>query len=368
MRKLKLKQYQKNRISEAKERIKAWRNGEKSDRIPFIFDPIDMPDRYSIGEKITNTGKAVESMLDEINYKLEQFPDSDYVPYFNLGYLGQQVIPSMFGVKQVIFEDRKPFAVGRVINDLENDLPKLPERIDPDNDGLGPTLREVVIKCLDACDGEIPVRVCDHQSPYGIASKLMDNTDLMYALYDTPDLVHKLINICTNAIADVLLSMEQWAGNPEMVVRSSIEPYTGGGVVLFDDYVSVITPNLAKEFCAPYNNRLFKRFGKGHLHTCGPYFPGYINAVIKSEPASIDINRLRGNTRKFEDMLLLKKISCETGIKLHGRVKCDDRKVDLEYVRILAKGGGLFWHDSGRSEKGLEYLDMAKKVKLEEWN
>ena len=63
----------------------------------------------------------------------------------------------------------------------------------------------------------------------GIATKLIGNEDLMLAMYDTPDFVHQLMDIVTNAIADTIKAMERWAGDPNLIVKNDRDPMPGGG-------------------------------------------------------------------------------------------------------------------------------------------
>ena len=356
--------YSRDRLAEAREIRLAWRNGEAAERIPFVYTVPYKQEKYSRHELHTTPKYAVETMLEEMENQFAVFPDSDYVPMFNMGYLGQQVLGSMFGLREMVVGHAKPFAVGVVVESLEKELDTLPQRFDL-NSGLGPLLREAIQIAVEETGGEIPIRVHDYQSPLGTASKLMGFENLMYAMYDEPELFHKFMKLCVKAIADSIRAAEEWAGSPELIIKSTVDPFEGGGMVIWDDYISVMTPELHKEFCAPYNVELFEIFGKGHLHTCGPYFPGYIDAVIASKPTSIDIVFLNGKTRTYEDMLTLKEISLREGIRLNGRARFGDKPASPELAATLAEGGGFMWQDAGSAEAGLRYLNIARQTKAQ---
>ena len=364
--------FDKDRVEEAKQIRLALREGLPMGRVPFEFLPEMPPYKYTMGERVKDMEKELEYQVDFMNFRFREFPDSDYIPYFTTVHLGQGMIPSMFGAKQVIVEHNQPFIEGRVMESLENDLAKLPKRINPDTDGWGPILRKTVETFLDAADGEIPVCVCDHQSPYGIATKLIGNENLMMAMYDTPELVHDLMDIVTNAISDTIRAMERWAGNPDLIVKNDCDPMPGGGLILWDDYISVISPKLHEEFCLPYNSRLYREFGRGHLHTCGPNFPRYIDAVLKNDPVSIDAIFLRGTARTREDLLEMKRITREKGIILRGSLITYENHFldsneailpDADLFDAMADGGGFYWYEWGKKETGVQLSDTIKR-----WN
>ena len=370
---LKMKKYKvaqsRNRIAEARERTYAWYQG-KPDRLPFSFTP-SFEKRYTIGEMAVDIDKAIEGSVHDMNEIMAGFPDSDYIPFLNLAYLGEGMIPSMFGAEQFIVRDTPPFTQGRIIRNLKKDLPGLPRRINPDTDGWGPLLKETVLRFLDATDGEVPVMICDIQSPYGIATKLVDNQELMLAMYDTPELVHELMELCVQATIDTIRAMERWAGNPDLVVKNVRAPFPDCGLVIYDDYISVLSPSLHEVFCFPYNMKLYREFGIGHLHTCGPYFPGYIDSVLKHRPRSMDIIILRNISRTREDMLLLKQYAGEAGVKLSGSLSSNpvsifdskhDQLPDGEFISRMARGGNLFITSGGKRDFGLELLKIAKSI------
>lgn len=361
MTKINLKPYR-DRIEQAKERVSLWHNRKPADRPPFLFTASGFQSPYTKGEQANDQSKAVDHALLEIKYQLENFPDTDYIPFFKLPYLGEGVIPSMFGAEQHVVENNPPFTKGRILDSI-NDLDKLPVRIDPEKDGWGPRIKEALEIFLDATGGEIPVGVVDHQSPYGIGTKLLGNEELMLAMYDEPELVHRFLDICRQATEDVIAAMEKWAGDPDLIVKNYRIPLKDGGIIIWDDYISVITPSLHKEFSVPVNNRLFKKYGRGHLHTCGPYFPGFIDAVLEHDASTIDMVITRGMVRLEDDFRLLKEQALRTDIRLFGDPWVNDvhihsqnytKKPGREFIKEMVSDGAVFLTSCGTAEEGSE--------------
>lgn len=367
-----------DRIQEAKERRLRQYQGKKIDKIPFIFG-VSAPvcnawisaNPYSFSEMINDPKKAVEAHILSFNWQSENYPDSDWLPMFNTFIYGEGFVPSLFGAKQLIVEDNPPFTEGRILNSIE-DVVNLPEKIDPDNSGWGPMVRNAVTMMLEAGKGNIPIQITDHQSPYGIATKLLGNEELIYAMYDEPELVHKLMAICTDALIDTARAMQRWLGAENVALNSTLPIPGEGGIILWDDYVSVINPELYTEFCLPYNKKVYETFGRGHLHTCGPYFEGYINSCVSCNPVSMDISSMRNLSRSREDMLKLRKITKEHGIILSGGLSANPvsqfesstwQSPDENFFRQMADGG-LIWGEGGTPEQGDIYKEWVTRFEI----
>lgn len=362
-----------SRIAEAKARKARWYRGEKNDRVPFTYTVGGAPLKYSWGEKVRDDAKAIEDFITDWNWQAGQFPNCDRIPVFSPVHLGEGLVPSMFGAVQYIVEDNFPFTEGRIITDLARDLPRLPRRINPETDGWGPRLKALVERFLDATHGEVPVGICDTQSPFGVACKLMDGEELIYALMDTPELAEQLLDICTTAIIDTVRAMERWVGRPELLVKNYNCPALADSFVIWDDYISVLSPSLHQQHCHRHNMRLFQTFGRGHLHTCGPNFPGYIDAVLAHGPASVDAIILRGMSRTREDLLEMKRLTLAQGAQMNASLTTFATHIhsrgeavppDEDFVLQMAGDGQLHWTEGGTVERGNELLKMVDAMAL----
>lgn len=364
----------KDTLAMASRRRVALRTHQIVDRLPLFFgiDVGEVAPGLAMDEQAEHPEKAAELQAIYAKARLDAFPEGDSIPSLNTAFLGEGLIPSMFGAEQVPNEKNPPYTRGRVIQDLERDLHKMPERIYPEHDGWGPRLKRAVDAWMDITQGDLPVSNCDVQSPYGLATKLMPNEDLMLACYDAPELVHELMARVTQATIDTVAAMRRWAG--DALQLNPDDPIPGGGTIIYDDYASVVSPKLHGEFCLPYNKRLFEAHGKGHLHTCGPYFEGYIDAMLRCEPATLDISAMRGLTRTKADVKRLREITWKHGITLVGGLATNDVSVclgstwvepDEEFIRYMARGNMLMFCDGGSREKGLRRIALLEDIARE---
>jgi len=367
------------RISEAKDRVAKYYKGEKTDKIPFTFTPTHPTAGkcwmqgcdYDFEQMIKDKQCFLEGNIASMVWQSEQFPDCDYLPVFKTHIFGEGFIPSMFGAEQLIVKHSPPFIEGRILKDI-TEIDKLPERIDPDTQGWGSMVRESLEYAVEKTHGKVPVMITDHQSPYGIATKLLGNEELILAMYDEPELVHKLMNICADATIDTANALIKWLGRENVVLNGNCPVVGEGGIILWDDYISVLNPAMHTEFCAPANKKVYDYFGNGHLHTCGPYFPRYIEAFLACKPVSMDISSMRALTRPRADMMEFRRITKENGIKLCGGISTCETSIvdgkhvqpDFEWLKFMADGG-LLWSEGGNVEQGKIYSEWVERLAKE---
>ena len=366
-----------SRVAAARDIVLRFYRGEALERTPFSFSvPSDKVGGwmhgcpYNFKEMIEDADKAVEGSVRAISHQSEAFPDSDWLPVFHTFYLGEGFVPSMFGARQYVIPEAPPYTEGRILSCIE-EVENLPARIDPRKDGWGPIYFDAVEKFLHATDCKVPVSVCDYQSPYGVATKLIGNEELMFAMIDEPELAHRLLNIAADAIIDTvealvaLVGRENVSFNPNLAI-----PGGATGTILWDDYISVLSPALHTEFCEPANRRVYERFGRGHLHTCGPYFNGYIDAALACGPVTLDISAMRGMAKGREDLLAFRRMTRERGVRIMGGIRPNPvhqcaheawEDFDEDFLKQMADGG-LLLHDGGDAARGKWVREMCGRI------
>ena len=173
-----------DRVAESKERKKNLYLNGKADRTPISFIPAGFVStsehKDEVGNFITKLEHpeyVIEDVILGANYNLSAFPDSDWIPMFGTYHFGEGIVPSMFGAEQLPNDQNPPYQKGRIMKSIE-DVEWLEKEFDPER-GYGKLYKDFVMMCIEATDGKIPVEIHDHQSPYGVATKLLKNEDLM---------------------------------------------------------------------------------------------------------------------------------------------------------------------------------------------
>jgi len=362
-------------VAQARDLRLRWYRGEDVERAPFVYSVA--PDKpgcwlpaqpYNFKEAIEDSAKAVEGQMLSIQHQFDTFPDCDFLPYMNLFYLGEGILASVYGAIQYVIHNNPPFTEGRLFKDIY-DARRLHNDIDIESTEWGAKLKEHVQRFVEATNGEIPVGSPDYQSPYGTATKLVPNEELMMAMYDAPELVHEFLDKITDGIINLLEAVERWVG-PELLARNIKNPIPGEcGLIIWDDYVSVLNPDMHTEFCAPYNKKLFDRFGRGHLHTCGPVFPTYINACLECRPRSLDAIILRGRGTSREDLVKFVEITSKRDILVFSLLKINEvsifgsntKDADDELLEIFVRGGWMPM-SGGSYENGVRFKETIERI------
>ena len=368
--------YDRERVMQARDLRRRWYDGEKTERTPFVFSvrqenikAMYAPGNpYTYREMCEDGQKAVDGLIFAMQYQFDTFPDCDYLPVMLPYYLGEGILATMYGAEQYLVDEYPPFTKGRVFTDIA-DAMKISNDFTIEETTWGAILKEHMERFVDATGGEIPIGMADYQSPYGSATKLIPNEELMIAMYDHPELMHCFMETMVEGIIKLINAMERWVGR-DLIAHNVQNPIPGAcGLVLWDDYISVITPDLHKEFCVPYNRKLYERYGYGHLHTCGPYFPAYIDACLACSPRSMDIGIMRGMGKTKEDLMKFLSITKEKNIRLFGSLDMNDQSVfdekwtkpDISMWEAFISGGYMP-SAGGTYEEGVIFKQLIRSI------
>lgn len=256
------------RITNSRVRLaKTWRH-ENHDRPAIIFSDVnyalcgqyDIPDTYFQPEIMLNY------QMKKIENHMQTIAD-DYVPVLHPWY-GTTVVPSAMGVPVVQHRGEDP-SLGRPILRGPEDILKL-KRPDPYRDGQMPQ----VLACIDFMKNhtDVPVCVTDCQGPLNIALGLAGVENLFLWMYEEPEAVHALMQLCTDVLIEWVKIQKQHAGHTlegEAYPHAIEMPQGYGGVAFSDDDVIAISGQMYRDFVVPYNQKLMEAFGGGSMHFCG---------------------------------------------------------------------------------------------------
>lgn len=107
----------------------------------------------------------------------------------------------------------------------------------------------------------------DTQGPLDITD-LLWGSDVFYALYDDPDLVHDMMRLSTDTYKAVL---DKWFGifpNREDI-NLHWDYWMKGNICLRNDSAVNLSPDQYKEFSFDYDKEVLEYYGGGMLHYCG---------------------------------------------------------------------------------------------------
>ena len=256
------------RRKETVRRVWAYR---RVDHIP-IGVCLDDFSRYSLREQCENGLAQFEVNVGCIDRCLRCLPD-DYIPYARV-WPGYMTLGALFGVPLHWSNDpnQAPGLQFHPITDMAqvHDL-RMP---DPERDGLMPHNIRWLRYFRENLPPDVSLTGIDLGGPMNTAKDLLDTNLLYTAFYDSPEEYHLLLDRVTDLQIRCYEAIIRAAGGTERLTCIDFDPLwapeDGKGFVS-DDVCASFGPDMFREFSLPYNNRIFRRFGGGRIHNCGPH-------------------------------------------------------------------------------------------------
>jgi len=255
------------------------------DHIPIQLIPIPNSKDYTLKERYTDKKKQLEVQVEKIKAGLQLMPD-DYIPTLkpDLGYV---VTQSVFGMKPTYSGDgnQPPYVKKEPPKITEIDQIYKLKMPDPYQDGLMPEGLERIRYLMEETGYLFSCSLLDMGGSMDIAYELMETELFFTIMYDAPEAMEYFVNF----LADVSIALRdaciEAAGGIENVTTTEWDekwcPEGKRGYVS-NDLIPDYSPKFFEKFALPANNKIFKEYGGGLLHNCGPH-PA-VEYYLKHEP------------------------------------------------------------------------------------
>ncbi|MDO8685976.1 MAG: uroporphyrinogen decarboxylase family protein [Clostridiales bacterium] len=296
---------------------------------------------------------------------------SDLVPVLGITNYGIGLIPSLFGatlINSSCDADRTEemgFWVEKIFNRIEDiDNFCIPE--------IKSELLDCVIRHIEYYRDNKPADIYLSNSldgPFSIA-ELLRGPDLYLDIYDKPEYVHKLMDMCTDVIIRCEKKLRKIAGYCENV--DEFPTYFGiwAPCLRFgDDSIINLSEEMIREFVIPYYKKIAKSFGcKIEIHFCS------VNKPIGEQVLKgfLDCDGVVGISTQLGTILYEKYLE-----NIRGKLSIEAGYGDALKYHINQYGGIKNWmlklKESFRRESGLILYTTAGSIEegkrlLEEWN
>lgn len=267
--------------------------GKPLERLP-VDVRVTVPSPYSVWEKHRDGDKQLEAALANALATWKHAPSSDAIPAMGPD-VGCSCLASAFGAKYYWgHQDNQTPGIKDKILSLE----ALPEQVaaladpDPQTDGWLPEGLDRIRRFAEAGQGFIPVSLLDAAGGVNVAADLLGVTELMIAFYEQPEALHALLDKIQTLFAATIRAGIAAAGGEDNITTTDF-PATwfpeGCKGHASDDVAAGFGPEIYAEFSAPYHARIFKEFGCGGLHNCGPNPCHEAYVANELSPRSLDL-------------------------------------------------------------------------------
>lgn len=235
---------------------------------------------------------------------------------------GTSILPSVFGAELFIMErslDTLPTSwplkggCDAVKSLLEAGVPDVDKSLGAKTFEMGQYLQEIIAK-YPMIGKYVDLYHPDLQGPMDVCEVLWGSS-IFYELVDKPEMVKDFLELITETY---ICFMNEW---------QKIVPHEGeysthwlmlhpGQIMLRDDSVMNLSPEMFDEFIRPYDQRLLTEFGGGVLHFCGRG-DHFIEKACRME----GLCAIAMSQPELNDMEIIYKNTVDKGIKLLGLKK-----------------------------------------------
>ncbi len=253
------------------------------DHIPIMLSVSDNPWGYSVKDQLFDVEKQLAVALRSIELSLARVPD-DYIPTAFIN-VGCNAIPSAFGCELDYGEhpDQTPAVKAPIVHSVDEVYAL--RKPDPLSEGLLPEFLRRVSRFMEATEARIAVSCLDMNGPTGIASDLLGSTLYFSMMYDAPEALEHLLGFLADVIIDVTDAVIRTAGGIERLASTDFFsewcPEGKKGHVS-DDLCACVSPAFFRRFSIPANSKIFRKYGPGLLHNCGPN--PCVNEYLECDP------------------------------------------------------------------------------------
>ncbi len=253
-------------------------------------------------------------LLDQLRAPFFHHQMGDYHPLNIRCNYGTVILPSVFGVAYQLTETSLPWAHHLPSRE---DVRALIERGVPDaQSGLGGRCYETAAYYREVLSGypklkeAIVIYHPDLQGPFDVAH-LIWGPDILFGVYDCPDMVHDLLALVTETYATWMSGWKTLVGEGnDWTTQWNF--YMRGGIMLRDDTPVMLRREHYEEFVRPYDQRLLDEFG-GCIHFCGRG-----DAFIASMCQSRNLYGIHSSQPELNDVGLLLRSALGNGVALLG--------------------------------------------------
>ena len=174
-----------------------------------------------------------------------------------VGFMDLSVEAEAFGSAIHVSDDEVPTVVGAIVSEEEEaDALQIP--------GVGTGRTGISLEAVRQAAQQITDRpvLAGVIGPYSLASRLLDVSEAMIYCYDEPDMVHTVLEKCTEFLVAYCRAFREAGAN---------------GVVMAEPLAGLLSPTLAKEFAHPYAKKLIEAVQTDDFcviyHNCGNNVP-----------------------------------------------------------------------------------------------
>ena len=204
----------------------------------------------------------------------------------SVSFMDLSVEAECFGATVTVSDDEVPTIKGRIINDEDE-----AEALTVPDVGSGRT--QIYLDAIKKAKELITDRpvLAGMIGPFSLAARLFDVSEIMMDCYDEPDMVHTVLEKCTQFLISYAKAYREAGAN---------------GIVMAEPVAGLLSPTLEEEFSAPYVKQIVDAVQDDSFvviyHNCGDNVPKMLDSILSTGAAAYHF----GNAVDLEKDILQK--------------------------------------------------------------
>ena len=204
----------------------------------------------------------------------------------SVSFMDLSVEAECFGATVTVTDDEVPTIKGRIINDADE-----AEVLAVPTVGSGRT--QIYLDAIQKAKESITDRpvLAGMIGPFSLAARLFDVSEIMMDCYDDPDMVHTVLQKCTQFL---------------IAYAKAYREVGADGIVMAEPVAGLLSPSLEEEFSAPYVKQIVDAVQDDHFiviyHNCGDNVPKMLPSILSTGAAAYHF----GNAVDLEKDILKK--------------------------------------------------------------
>ena len=255
------------------------------DHVPIWLTVRYNPWGYSIQDQYRSAEKQLAVQVASIERTLTVVPD-DVIPVLQPSVASGNEIAAAIGGELYWGEnpDQPPAIRTKVVSSV-TDLDKL-RPIDRGESSIVDSWLERISFFARQAEWPLALNLC---GPTDTAHSISDGTWFYSAMAMNPESIDRLYRGVVTATLDLVGLAVRAAGGQDRVTELGARIWCPEGRLGYvsDDVATAISPVHFERFNRPVNDRIFKRYGPGILHVCGPHPSAHLYLGGRYPPGAI---------------------------------------------------------------------------------
>ena len=263
--------FDRDEVERRKQRVRDLWAGKPLDHVPVYITVENPSPRYSIREQFCDADKQWSESLAVLESTWQQVPENDLVPAVRPD-VGCSSLATAFGAELYWGQDAnqtcgvKTPPLGNVEEAYALAVPP------PDAGQLAEGTRRVG-RFAEAGEGLVSVSLLDMAGGLNVAMDLLGGQQLYGAMYENPEALECLLGKIQQLFLAAIAAQIDAAGGQDRITNTDFPEYwfpEGRKGHVSDDISANISPACYQRFSRPFHDLVFRQYGGGGLHNCGP--------------------------------------------------------------------------------------------------